>query len=259
MVERLLFDSHCHLDDAQFDQDREALVASLPGQGISCCVTVGSDLDSSRANIALAQRHSFLYAAAGVHPHSASEAPYDYLDQLQGLLDQPRVQALGEIGLDYHYDFSPRDVQQRLLEEQLELAWRRGLPVILHVREAHGAMIDTLRNREGKLSGGVIHCYSGSYESALEYLRLGMMISFAGSLTFKKAEKLHQTAKELPLDSIMIETDSPYLAPVPERGRRNDPGKVRHVCAFLAQLRGISYEEVAIATNANARRFFRIP
>ena len=221
-------------------------------------MTVGSDLASSRRNIQLAHQHSFLYAAAGVHPHVASEAPYDYLDQLKELLDQPRVQALGEIGLDYHYDFSPRDLQQRQLNEQLDLAYQHGLPAILHVREAHGDMIDLLRRRGNRLSGGVIHCYSGSYESALEYLRLGMMISFAGSLTFKKAEKLHQSARELPLDRILIETDSPYLSPVPERGKRNNPAKVKLVCAFLAQLRGISFEEAAVATSDNARRLFGI-
>lgn len=258
MVEALLFDSHCHLDDAQFDQDREALVASLPSQGIAFCMTVGSSLDSSRANIALAQQHSFLYAAAGVHPHVAAEAPEDYLDQLRLLLRQDKVQALGEIGLDFHYDFSPREVQERLLHEQLDLAYELGLPVILHVREAHGAMTELLRGRAARLPRGVIHCYSGSYESALEYLRLGMDISFAGSLTFKKAEKLHESARALPLDRILIETDSPYLSPVPERGKRNNPAKVAHVCAFLAQLRGIPYEEAARATRDNALRLFQI-
>lgn len=259
MAQALLFDSHCHLDDDKFDGDRDQLISSLPGLGIGWCLTVGSDLDSSRANIQLAAEHDFLYAAAGVHPHGAAEAPGDYLQQLYSLLDQPKVVAVGEIGLDFHYDFSPRDVQQRLLQEQLDVAYERRLPAIIHVRDAHGPMIELLRQRQGRLSGGVIHCFSGSAESALEYVRLGMMVSFAGSLTFKTARRLREAAIALPADSILIETDSPYLSPEPMRGRRNTPANVRHTCALLAELRGMSYEEAASLTAQNARRLFGLP
>lgn len=258
MADPQFFDTHCHLDDEQFDSDREAIIASLAEQGIAWCMTVGSDLTSSEMNIRLAGEHSGLYAAAGVHPHAAAQAPTDYLSRLEPLLSAPKVRALGEIGLDFHYDFSPRDIQRQLLSEQLDLAYRLSLPAILHVRDAHGEMIDLLRARQGRLAGGVIHCFSGSLESACEYLRLGLMISFAGSLTFKNARRLHEAAAGIPLESILIETDSPYLAPVPMRGRRNQPAYVRHTCAFLAELRGISLEEAAQATCDNAKRLFRI-
>ena len=254
-----LFDSHCHLDDDKYDEDRDQVIDALPAQGVAACVTVGSDLASSRRCIALAAQYPFLYAAAGIHPHVAAQAPDDYLDDLRDMLTQPRVVAVGEIGLDYHYDFSPRDVQQRLLQQQLDLALERELPVILHVREAHGDLIALLRDREARLPKGIIHCFSGSAESALEYVRLGFMISFAGSLTFKNANKLRLAAQQTPLDRLLIETDSPYLAPEPRRGRRNTPANVRHVCELLAQLRGMSAPQMADLTYDNAARLFRLP
>lgn len=256
MDRALLFDSHCHLDDEQFDADREELIASLPEQGIACCVTVGSDLTSSEKNIALASQHDFLYAAAGVHPHAAAEAAPDYLDKLRELLKMKKVVALGEIGLDYHYDFSPRDMQRKILIQQLDLACELDLPVIIHVREAHGDMLDLLRDREGKVPRGVIHCFSGSAESALEYVRFGMYVSFSGSLTFKNARKLRVAAKVLPDDRVLIETDSPYLSPEPMRGRRNTPANLRHTCALLAEIRGIRIEEAAELTANNAKKLF---
>ncbi len=253
-----LFDTHCHLDDEQFDGDRQALIASLPEQGIGACVTVGSDLASSVRCVALANEYPFIFAAAGVHPHASAQAEDGYLETLRALSIQPKVVALGELGLDYHYDFSPRDTQKRLLEEQLDLAYELHMPVILHVREAHGELIDLLRARRKRLSGGIIHCYSGSAQSAGEYVRLGFMISFAGSVTFKTAQKLRDAAQAVPLDHLLIETDSPYLSPEPRRGRRNDPAKVIYICSMLADLRGMSAQDMAKLTFDNAAHLYGI-
>lgn len=253
-----LFDSHCHLDDEQFEGDREQIIAALPEQGMRHCVTVGSDLASSQRCIALAAQYSFIYAAAGVHPHVAEKAPVDYLAHLDTLLRRPKVVALGEIGLDYHYDFSPRDKQKEILLAQMDMAYSHKLPVILHVRDAHGDLLTLLRERKGRHAGGIIHCFSGSRESALEYEALGFHISFSGSLTFKNAAKLRAAAQAVEENRLLIETDSPYLAPVPMRGRRNQPGLVEHVCAFLAELRGKAPQEMADITCDNAMRLFNI-
>ena len=172
------------------------------------------------------------------------------------MLGQGKVVALGEIGLDYYYDFSPRDLQKRMLSQQLDLAYELNLPVILHVRDAHGDMVDLLRARGDRLPGGVLHCFSGSKESAAEYVKLGFYISFAGPVTFKNADKLLLAAQSVPEDRILIETDSPYLAPVPMRGKRNDPSLVRYVCTKMAELRGIEEEEMSELTLRNALRFF---
>ena len=253
-----LFDSHCHLDDEQFDIDRDELIQALPQQGIVYCLTVGSDLSSSERSLQLADKHSFIYAAAGVHPHEAIKTPNDYLEQLENLLSHKKEVAVGEIGLDYHYDYSPRDIQRKLLEEQLDLAYQKELPVILHVREAHGDMIELMKNRQDRLPKGVLHCFSGSAESALEYVRLGFHISFAGPITFKNAGKLLLAAQAVPLDKLLIETDSPYLSPQPFRGKRNNPSMVKYICQKLASLRGLEMEEMADITFNNALGLFHI-
>lgn len=250
----LLFDSHCHLDDGQFDQDRQALLDGLPALGIAACLTCGSDLTSSKASLALTRDYPYIYAAAGIHPHEAAKAQKDDLLQIAALLDEEKVVALGEIGLDFYYDFSPRALQEELLNKQLDLALEKNLPVVLHVREAHGAMKDLLKSRKDRLSGGILHCFSGSAQSAQIYMDLGFHISFAGSLTFKNAHNLRQAAEAVHMDRLLIETDSPYLEPVPHRGKRNDPGKVREVCQLLADLRGMPCEDMAALTCRNACR-----
>ena len=253
-----LFDTHCHLDDERFDEDREQLIQALPEQGLVYCVTVGSDLASSERSIEIAHQYSHVYAAAGVHPHEASKAPEDYIDRLRYMLGQEKVVALGEIGLDNYYDFSPRDLQRRILSQQLDLAYELNLPVILHVRDAHGDMVDLLRARGDRLPAGVLHCFSGSAESAAEYVKMGFYISFAGPVTFKNAGKLLLAAQSVPEDRILIETDSPFLAPVPMRGKRNNPALVRCVCDKMAALRGLGEEEMSELTCRNAMRFFGI-
>lgn len=225
--------------------------------GVGECVCVGSDLPSSRRCLAFAQTHTGVYAAVGVHPHEAKDAPPDYLAQLEALMTQEKAVALGEIGLDYYYDLSPRDTQRRVLAEQVALAAERDWPTIYHIRDAHGEMVDFFRAQK-RLPPGLIHCFSGSVEIAREYVRMGFFISFAGPLTFKKAPHLWEAAMHVPLDRLMVETDSPYLAPEPLRGRRNEPANVLWVLRRLAELRELPEEEMARVTTENARRFYRL-
>lgn len=251
-----LFDSHCHLDAEQFDADRDAVIRALPGFGIVACLTCGSDIATSKAAIALAEQYPFVYAAAGIHPHEVAKASFDELDEVEALLSHPKVVALGEIGLDHYYDFSPRGLQEEFLVLQLQIAKKHNKPVILHVREAHGAMIDLLTQHKDSLPKGVLHCYSGSAESVAVYEKLGFHISFAGSLTFKNTQKLRLAAEAVSSDRLLIETDSPYLAPVPHRGKRNHPGLVGEVCRLLADIRGMSAEDLAALTCRNACALF---
>lgn len=225
--------------------------------GVGECVCVGSDLPSSRRCLAFAQTHTGVYAAVGVHPHEAKDAPPDYLAQLEALMTQEKAVALGEIGLDYYYDLSPRETQRRVLAEQVALAAERDWPTIYHIRDAHGEMVDFFRAQK-RLPPGLIHCFSGSVEIAREYVRMGFFISFAGPLTFKKAPHLWEAAMNVPLDRLMVETDSPYLAPEPLRGRRNEPANVLWVLRRLAELRELPEEEMARVTTENARRFYRL-
>ncbi len=253
-----VFDTHCHLDDEKFAPDREEAYQRMLAAGVSRCVCVGSDLPSSRRCLDFAASHEGVYAAAGVHPHEAQAAPADYLLQLRDLLGEEKAVALGEIGLDYFYDFSPRDVQKRVLQEQLDLAVALDKPVIFHIRDAHGDMIDLFRARSS-LPAGVIHCFSGSAETAREYVKMGFYISFAGALTFKKAPHLWDAARAVPPERLLVETDSPYLSPEPLRGRRNEPANVVWVLKKLAALREIPEDEMARITFENARRFYRLP
>lgn len=252
-----VFDTHCHLDDEKFAPDREDAYQRMRAAGVSRCVCVGSDLPSSRRCLDFAAAHAGVYAAAGVHPHEAKGAPEDYLEQLRAMLGEQKAVALGEIGLDYYYDLSPRDVQKRVLEEQVNLALALDKPVIFHIRDAHGDMIDYFRSRQ-TLPQGVIHCFSGSAETAREYVKMGFYISFAGPLTFKKAPHLWDAARAVPLERLLVETDSPYLSPEPLRGRRNEPANVVWVLKKLAALREIPEAEMARISFENARRFYRL-
>lgn len=258
-TQALLFDSHTHLDDPQFDLDRDTLIQSLPAAGLYGCLTCGCDADSSRFCLELAQKYPFVHAAAGIHPHDAGKEKPGDLDQIKALLREKEVVAVGEIGIDHYYDFCPRDVQRSLLIRQMDLAFEMDLPVILHVRDAHGAMMEILRERKGRIPRGVMHCFSGSAETAEEYQALGFYISFSGSVTFKNAKKLVRAAQAVAKDRLMIETDCPSLSPEPYRGQRNDPGKVAFICAALAVIRKESYEEVARRSTDNACLLFGLP
>ena len=247
-----LFDSHCHVNEERFDEDREQVLARMREAGVTRCCVIGSDIATSRAAAAYAESHPGCWAAAGIHPHEAKGYREGDLEILTELLRSPRVPAIGEIGLDYHYDLSPRETQRTVCALQMELAWTLGVPVAYHVREAHPDMLALMKERKGRLTGGIIHCFSGSWEIAQEYLKLGYYISFAGPVTFKKAPKLQEAAAKVPADRILIETDSPYMAPEPVRGTRNEPANVRYVCRKIAELRGEDPEAFAAQTTRNA-------
>lgn len=252
-----VFDSHCHLDDPQFDPDRADAYGRMLDAGVAKCVCVGSDLPTSIRCLEFAKSHPGVYAAVGVHPHEAKDAPKDMEDRLVSLMAQEKVVALGEIGLDYHYDFSPRDVQMDVMARQFRLALEKDWPVIYHIREAHGDMLTFFRNQK-RLPSGVIHCFSGSAETAKEYVKMGFYISFAGPLTFKKAPNLWEAARAVPLDRLLVETDSPYLAPEPYRGKRNEPAFVVKTLEKLAELREMPAAEMAEITWRNAHAFYRL-
>ena len=251
----IVFDTHCHLDDERFNEDREEAYLRMLENDVKHCVCVGSDMASSRRCLELAQTHEGVFAACGVHPHEAKDAPEGYLDDLRQMLKNEKCVALGEIGLDYYYDLSPRDVQKKVMAEQMQLAIEMDMPVIFHIRDAHGDMVDFFRSQE-KLPRGIIHCFSGSAETAMEYVKMGFFISFAGPMTFKNAQNLQRAAEAVPLDRLLCETDSPYLAPVPMRGKRNEPAHVRFVNQKLAELKGITEEEMARITCQNAFRLY---
>ena len=253
-----LFDSHCHVDEARFDEDRGAVHDRMAEAGVRLCTVVGSDMATSRHAMEYAASHSDCLAAVGIHPHEASTMAPGDLETLRKMLAAPRVVALGEIGLDYYYDYSSRDVQREVLIRQLDLACELDVPVIYHIRDAHGDMMDLMRSRKGRLPSGIIHCFSGSWEVAKFYLNQGYYISFAGPVTFKKAPHLQDAARQVPLDRLLIETDSPYLSPEPNRGRRNEPSYVRYVAETIARLREIPLEELAEKTFQNALRVYRL-
>jgi len=253
----MLFDTHAHYDSRQFDADRDQVLSALPGQGVGLVVNPGCDLDSSRRAIGIAERYPFVYAAVGVHPEDCAGWQDTDVDELRSLAAHPKVVAIGEIGLDYYWkENPPREFQQRVFRAQLALARELDLPVIVHDREAHGDCLSIIR--EFPQVRGVFHCFSGSAEMAKELVGLGWMISFTGALTYKNARKAVEAAQAVPLDRIMIETDSPYMAPVPCRGERCHSGLVRHTCQRLAEIRGISLEDCARITFENGKRFFQL-
>lgn len=252
----MLTDSHAHLDDERLQGEVDAVIARAKEAGVGLIVSVGSDLESSRRCIGLAGLYDCVYAVAGVHPHEAAQAPEGYLDELRSLLTAPKVVALGEIGLDYHYDLSPRPVQQAVFAAQLALARELDCAVVVHTREADE---DTYRIlAESGVRRVVLHCFSGNWEQAQRYLELGYYLSLSGVVTFPKSEDTREVAANVPLNRLMLETDAPYLAPVPRRGRRNEPAYVRHTAEAVAGLRGVALEDLARETTANVRRFFGI-
>ena len=252
----MLFDTHAHMDDTAFDQDRAELLASLKDAGVGLVMNPGCSLRSSRNVVALAEAYPWIYAAVGSHPDVADEVNEEVIEEYRTLCKHEKVKAIGEIGLDYHYEDIPRDVQKRAFRMQKELARELGLPVIVHEREAHEDGMSILR--EFPTVKGVFHCYSGSAEMARQLVDLGWYIGFTGVLTFKNARKAVETATSIPLERIVLETDCPYMAPVPFRGKRNHPGYLYRMAETLAQLRGISLEEVHRITTENGKRLYRI-
>ena len=252
-----LFDTHAHILDEQFDADREELIASLPENGIAYVMEACCDEAEIDRVAALVERVPFFYGSAGVHPHSADEFRPETLDHIRTALTHERMLAIGEIGLDYHYDFAPRGVQRDCFDAQLALAAELHAPVIIHDREAHGDTMDLLRRYRGTLSG-VMHCFSASYEIAKECIDLGLFIAFGGALTFKNAVNQWAIASKLPQDRLLIETDCPYMTPVPFRGRRNDPTRMILTLQKLAELRETDAETLSGVLLENSFRAFGI-
>ncbi len=253
-----LFDTHAHYDSGAFSQDRTEVLSSMPGRGVELILNPGCDLETSRMAVSLAETFPFVYAAVGFHPSDCEPWSADAREELRSLaLGSSRVKAIGEIGLDYHWeDNPPRELQKRVFHDQLDLAEELGLPVIVHDREAHGDCLEIVRSHPGVT--GVYHCYSGSLEDAKVLVKLGWMLSFTGVITYKNARKGLEVIDWLPMDRIMIETDSPYLTPEPFRGKRNDSGYVYRVAETVARVKGMETEEVARITMENGKRFFHI-
>ena len=253
----MLFDTHAHMDDRAFDADRDALLRSLPDAGVALVMNPGCSLESSRNAAALADRYPHVYAAVGSHPDAADEVNDEVLEEYRKLCKlNPKIKAIGEIGLDYHYEDIPRQLQLQAFRAQMALAQELGLPVIVHERDAHADGMAVVE--EFPEVTGVFHCYSGSTEMAQWLVERGWYIGFTGVLTFKNARRALETAAALPLDRIVLETDCPYMSPEPFRGKRNDPSRLYRMAEKLAQLRGRSVEEVQRITMENGKRLYRI-
>ena len=253
---RNIFDTHSHYADSAFDGDRDELLAALPDKGVRFAALAGSSMQDSAENVALAQKYGYIYAAVGVHPESVDETPSDYREKLTELVkSSEKVRAIGEIGLDYHYENYDRDKQILFFRQQLELARELSLPVIVHSRNASEDTLDILKEYR---PAGVVHCFSGSAEVAREVIKLGMYIGFTGVLTFKNAKKALRALEAVPLDRLLLETDCPYMAPEPNRGKRNNSAYIRYVAEKIAELKGITYEEVVEQTEKNARDMYRL-
>lgn len=253
-----LFDTHAHINDHRFDNDRAEMIQACFEAGVEYILIPGVDRSTVEPSLALANEYDRIYVAVGTHPHESkdfTDDDYEYYKDLA--LHHHKVRAIGEIGLDYYYDFSDRIIQREVFVRQLVLAREVDLPIIIHDRDAHGDIMDILRN-EGKGNWGIFHCYSGSWEMAKELVKMGYYISFAGPVVFPKSTKLKEVAQQVPLDRILIETDSPYLTPPPFRGRRNDPSKTQFIAEEIAALKGMDVEEFAAQTYENGKRVFGI-
>jgi TatD DNase family protein len=256
-----LIDSHAHIDFPQFADDREAMLERARAAGVSILLAIGSGPGPEKLDAAIpfAEQYDWIYATVGTHPHEAKDLTPAHLEQLAKLARHPRVIAYGEIGLDYFYDHSPRDVQQRVFREQMELAAAAKLPIVIHCRDAWDDCMNALEQHwRGTGLGGILHCFTSTLEDAKRGLDMGFMISFAGNSTYPKAQNLRDVAKALPLENLLIETDSPFLAPQGYRGKRNEPANVGEVAKAIGSVRNLPADEVAVTTAANFRRFFRL-
>ncbi len=254
----MIFDTHAHLDSEDFEKDLDAVIKNLKDNDISLLVNPGCDLDTSKKSVELSNKYNFIYSAVGFHPHEAKYMNDDNFQKIEKMaVEENKVVAIGEIGLDYYYDFSPRDVQHEVFIKQIELANKLNLPFIIHSRDASNDTYEVLKKHK-KNADCVLHCYSQSKEMAKLYLDLGCYLSFAGPITFKKSTNLQEVAKYAPLDRIFIETDSPYLSPEPKRGKRNEPANVRYVGQKIAELKGLDETEIFNITKQNAIKFFKI-
>lgn len=256
-----LFDTHAHYDDKRFDEMRDEILKNITSpsevcpSGVEYIINVGCELESSAHSVALAEKYDFIYAAAGFHPHETAKMPHGWQEALLKLLEHPKVRAIGEIGLDFHYDFSPRQTQQEIFEQQLILAEQTGYPVLVHDREAHGPTMEIISRHS---AWGVMHSFSGSCEMAKELVKRGWYVSYSGSVTFKNAVNLTETVLHVPDDRLLLETDAPYLAPVPYRGKTNISQYTYAIAQKLADLRHTDIGHIINITNQNAKRIFKI-
>lgn len=253
-----IFDSHAHLDSKRFDEDRENLLADLPSLGVTGVLNASVNVENAKDVLALCETKDYLYAAVGIYPHETHKAKPEDLKELENLAAHPKAVAIGEIGLDYYWDEAPKEVQKKWFIDQLRLAKRLGLPVNIHCRDAHGDMIEILKDEQDGQLAGVMHSFSGSVEVMREYVKLGFFISLPGTVTFKNAKKVKEVAELVPLDRLLVETDAPYQTPTPFRGKRNDPSKVRFIILEIGRLRGMDPVEVGRITDENARRIYGI-
>lgn len=254
----MLIDSHAHLNDEKFDEDRDELIKSLKDNGIELVLNLGDNPEASKQSIDLADKYDFIYAAVGTHPGFADTFNNDTLELYRSYCKNKKVLAIGEIGLDYYYDDVPKNIQKECFIEQIKLAKELDLPYIVHDRDAHEDVFNIMKQEHYSGSRGILHCYSGSVELAREFIKLGFLIAVGGVVTFKNSKTLKKVAQEIPLEYLLIETDSPYLAPEPYRGKRNNPSYVRNVAEQIAILRNISYDKVVEKTNENFKNLFNI-
>ncbi len=252
----MFVDTHAHLDSKRFDGDRKEVITRAEESGVELIINIGSDLETSRFSLELAFEYPFIYAAVGIHPHEAKDAEESFYEELKNLAGEGKVVAIGEIGLDYHYDFSPRDIQKKVFYRQINLAKELDLPIIVHCREAHKDTRKILEDEEAEKV--VLHCFSGDPELAKYYLDKGYFISFAGPITFPNAKKAPSVVEITPLERLLVETDCPYMAPVPRRGKRNEPAYVRYVTEKVAQIKGLDLQTVASAVRDNTREIFGV-
>ncbi len=254
---KYMIDSHAHLDDKQFNYDRDSIIKDLKENYVAYFINPASDMESSRNSLELSDKYEFIFSAVGVHPHEAEGFTDEMLNELKEMAKNKKVVAIGEIGLDYYYDNSPRDIQKEVFRRQMELAKELKLPVIIHSRDAYGDTFDILNEFKDEVIG-VMHCYSGSIEMAERYMSLGYYISFAGPVTFKNATNVKDAAKKVPMNRMLIETDSPYLTPTPNRGKRNEPKYVKYVAETIANLREIPLSDLVENTRNNTIELFNL-
>lgn len=254
----MIFDTHTHYSDEQYEQDRDAVLSDMGNRGVGHIVEVGAGVQSTKEALALAGQYDFIYAAAGIHPEDAERLEESHMDWLRELTQEDKVVAIGEIGLDYHYESPAREIQKHWFIRQLQIAAETGMPVIIHSREAAQDTLEIMQGYCAWEHGGVIHCFSYSPEIAQKYLEKGFFLGIGGVVTFKNARKLKEVVQMAPLEQLVLETDCPYLAPVPHRGERNESGNLSYVVEAIADLKEISPEEVIAATECNAYRLYRI-
>lgn len=260
-AEAHLIDTHCHIQTEEFDEDRDAMLERAKEAGVDTLIVVGGagDLSTNDKAVRLAEEHPGVYATVGMHPHDAKDVAAEDMERLRDLSRHPKVVAIGETGLDFHYDHSPRRIQRDMFERFVALAVETALPIVVHNRESDREVAETIRAQGGGALRGVIHCFTSDAVAARRFLDLGFYLSFSGIVTFKNAEGLRDVARRVPADRLLIETDAPFLAPVPRRGRRNEPAYVRFVAETLAQVRGVAVDQIADAVSQNARMLFGLP